>query len=618
MIYRFLTLSILLCSMYGFTAIAQTDTSYDLPVALVEVRSEKPYHGIDSLSTLSDISSLSSLLQKQPFVQVRANSGMALASFSIRGGSPEQSSVFWNGISLQNNTNGVVDLNLLPTSFFDKVEFNSLQSTNRGSGSTAGSMNLRNNKIHGDSAKEITWTAGSFQTASMSASLGYRTKHLWHQTRVLASKSENNYPYRSIRYAIDRSIDTLSHSASAMFGALHQTTITFSKLRPLHFRIWLQKNEREIPATKLESASRKSQTDEVARVQGDWSFRVNKGDLRVNAAWFNERLVYRDFDTFNYSSNNGTVLLHYVKPLTEKHKIGLDAESRVFTADGDTFYNKQRRELSTAVHFQYVNERLSINSSVRLAGYSSFQTSPLLYHLSASLPMASSWQLHTKFNSNYRIPTFNSLYWRPGGNENLIPESSHQQELRIQYQQRKLSLKIAAYSTLLTNQIQWLPSSKGYFEAVQQPDKRHWNRGVELEASYIRRKYKSSLQAAYLRSGEWTIGEDVDTKQARFTPMINLNHSIAYTPSRWMLEISNQFVSARYTDVDNTEQLDAYLLLNTSVGYRFAYLDLQILGRNILNTSYEILPYRPMPGQYFELSLRWRIQDYLNNTKPKK
>ena len=41
----------------------------------------------------------------------------------------------------------------------------------------------------------------------------------------------------------------------------------------------------------------------------------------------------------------------------------------------------------------------------------------------------------------YRIPTMNDLYWTPGGNPNLLPESGYAQEggLLIQFQQRSTS-----------------------------------------------------------------------------------------------------------------------------------------------------------------------------------
>jgi outer membrane cobalamin receptor len=607
MLNRFILAGIFLCPVFGFTIEAQVDTSYDLPAAIIDVRYERSSHSLDTLPDHQVNTSLGNLLSEQPFGFVRSNSGMALASFSIRGGSPEQSTVFWNGISLQNNTNGVVDLNLLPTAFFDGVEFNALQSTTRGSGSTAGSMNLTNRDITGDSVQEINLTLGSFESYNASAKLVYRTHSIRHQTRISSSFSKNNYSYRGVRYNLDNSIDTLEHARSEQVGILHQSKIIFKRIRPMNLRFWLQKNNRQIPATMLESRSNKSQTDETLRIQGDWSLPVLNGDLTINTAWFNEKLIYRDFDTFNYVSNNSTLLLHYVNALSAKHSMGVDVEGRIFMADADTFYNKMRTEASTAFHYQYLDGRLTINSGLRMAAYTTFQTSPLLYQLRAHYRLKH-WNINAKINSNYRVPTFNNLFWRPGGNSTLIPERSHQQEMSIGYVKTRFKFSVSIYSTLITNQIQWLPAKKGYFEAQQDLDSRRWNRGVEVEVQSTVKKLSQTFKASYSRSGDWDKGSSPSIYQQLFVPTTQLFHEVKYSNKRWMFGVTNQYTSERFINVDNSEFLEPFWLLGVHSRVRLSLISVSFSVRNVLNQSYQILSYRPMRGRYLELGLNFRIK----------
>ncbi|MDV7399099.1 TonB-dependent receptor, partial [Arthrospira platensis SPKY1] len=71
---------------------------------------------------------------------------------------------------------------------------------------------------------------------------------------------------------------------------------------------------------------------------------------------------------------------------------------------------------------------------------------PIAPSLGLERPLTNWLSLKARFSRNYRLPTFNDLYWQPGGNPDLLAESGWSQEataaarIKIRRQQWQLSL----------------------------------------------------------------------------------------------------------------------------------------------------------------------------------
>src|SRR5690606_21449580 len=75
------------------------------------------------------------------------------------------------------------------------------------------------------------------------------------------------------------------------------------------------------------------------------------------------------------------------------------------------------------------------------------------------------YQLKVNSSKNYRIPTFNDLYWQPGGNLNLKPETSYQFDINNNFKYKSATFNISTYYTSITNMIRWVPTNAGFWEA---------------------------------------------------------------------------------------------------------------------------------------------------------
>ena len=88
---------------------------------------------------------------------------------------------------------------------------------------------------------------------------------------------------------------------------------------------------------------------------------------------------------------------------------------------------------------------------------SSDYDSPFLFSLGSSYIFNSFYNLKVNFSRNFRIPTFNDLYWETGGNPDLKPESSYQAEVGNVFTYKKFTLSETVYFIKIDDLIRWVP-----------------------------------------------------------------------------------------------------------------------------------------------------------------
>jgi len=570
---------------------------------------------VDSRKTIdfmvSDASTLTDVLNQHAAVFVKSASGSALSTVSIRGGTPEQSAVFWNGLSLSNTLNGNVDLSLLPSLAFDEIRLNASNSVHSGSGATAGSLELKSGKF--DTSKVLLFQAGAGSLGAYNAAI----KSVFHAKKSRASLvsyirgGQNNYTVQV--GSTPSNTKRLENAAFSMAGMLYAHQIDLKKSNPLNIRLWAQTSTRQIPATLLEAASQKSQIDHSIRLQSDWSKIIGRNEVKLIIGSFLESLQYADSVSqifSDYAFINNSLLVHYTRRQSKYIHIGIDLESRHFGADADTFYNQTRIELCEGMHVKYERNNWLAHIGTRFVQYTTSTDKPILVSAQLNRRFSKNWGVMTLFSTNYRQPTFNSLYWNPGGKPLLTAEKSTNSEVSIDYSGAHWEVKTNVYSNYIKDQIRWVPGSDGIFEAQQIVDQVQWNRGVELSSTY---KIKGvSFETGFTRILS-TVKEQSDKWQQTFVPLFQGNAGIGYAKSNWRAHYGLQVVSKRFTDTENKEYLPAYALHNAQVAWHNKALEFKLTAWNLGGLSYTILPFRPNPPRNFQLDITYKLNK--NNNK---
>lgn len=560
---------------------------------------------LDSFNTFPS-NNLGEVLRDRGLVFIKSAPGNSLSTLSIRGGTAEQSTVFWNGLSLQSTHNGNVDASLLPSIAFDEIAFNSSKSTNTGSGNISGSLNLRNRSI--DTTRLITAQlgVGSFNRYDVAVKYTAKAKRSASSVLLFGNSAENNYPYQRLR---GTGTEQLEHAEFFTSGLLVHHKRFNKKSNPLNVRMWLQQTERQIPATLLEAESKKYQQDYAARVQSDWSKIKGKNEFQINGGMLAEQLDYQDSVSGIYTHYwfaNSTLMLHAIRTITSRLKVGVDMEGRDYHALADTFYKQDRQEFAQALHGQYRKGGSLVNASIRWVQITGNDEKPLLFSASYKRNVNANLKVFVQTSSNYRMPTFNNLFWNPGGSPNLTAEKSWNSEVTALYTWKGIDVRLTAFNTRITNQIRWLPGSDGYFVATQVDDETQWNRGVELGVNYSYKGISAFVNTTVVKStvDSFSLFEGL---QQTYTPQIQGNSGLRYKLGLWLFNYGNWFVSKRYLDIENQTSEPGVFIHFVGVQRKLGSLIASLSVRNAGNVFYTLFPFQPNPPRNINFRITYQL-----------
>ncbi|MFT5481098.1 MAG: vitamin B12 transporter, partial [Bacteroidia bacterium] len=503
-----------------------------------------------------------------------------------------------------------VDLALIPAFFFDEVTANNLNSSQAGGGTTAGSLSINSTTSDRSSSQMIAIKAGSFGSYFFGAKKRYEIGNIPAKTSVFIQRSENNYHHQPSNFNATQQLERLKHAQFSNLGLMQQLSFkSFQKL-PIHLNIWLQNTSREIPATLLEGSSQKYQDDQSVRIQADGLFTLNKLHIRIKAASLHEYLQYDDYKSklhTTYGSSTNMILLSVGRSFGKKLNVGSNLEGKHFYANSDSFYTQNRLEVSESLHASYRWKKGSMQYAIKAIQYSGFESNPLLNTASCQYDLCKNQMVRISFAQNYRLPTFNNLFWRPGGNPNLEAEFGNQTEVSYSFSKDGFEQGVEVFNNFITNQIRWVPGSKGYFEASQVLDETQWNRGVESHTSFRLKKLVVQLDATYLHSSIKQNSSVFTGSQQIYLPKFIAAAGIRRSFKKFELSYSFSYYGKRRASSTSENDLPSIALHHLEASYRRNRWLVNAELQNLANHFYTILPYQPMPPRNFSLLLQYSI-----------
>jgi len=226
---------------------------------------------------------------------------------------------------------------------------------------------------------------------------------------------------------------------------------------------------------------------------------------------------------------------------------------------------------------------------------------------------------------NYRIPTFNDRYWVPGGQENLKPENSWNEEVSLLFDfefgriKNQTGLIFTLYNSSVDNWILWVPD--GLLWSAQNVQK-VWSRGFESELNTSIKISKVQLKL----TGGYTLAKS--TNEEKFSENDqSYQKQLIYVPEhryfingniiwkRLVFSYNHSYTGDRYVTKDNKEVVPGFSIGNLTASKTIVVkensLDFSFSIKNIWDSEYQAIQYIPMPGRYYTLSVNF----LLNKTK---
>ncbi len=612
--YYLLFISFLICTNIQ----AQTDTFHIKVVNIEALRQQDAtpgikFENIDSISLKQfNTESLSDLLSSESSVTIKNYGPGSLASSTIRGGNANQTAVIWNGFNINNPMLGQTDLSVIPEFFADKI---SMQygggSAQWGSGAVGGAVLLNSATFFNKGVDaEVNIGAGSYGWLRQSFKTNYSNNRWIFNLKAFNDYSSNNFRFQN---SITLEKQFQKHARTQGQGVLSEIVYRINKNGTLSIAAWLDKFNRQIPPV-LNQTSDAKQKDDNLRITSQWRQQLPKGELAVRAAWFNQDIYYSDsLKNINATSKAKSLLAEaeYKFHLGKHREIHTGINNNYTTATADEY--KKEAQLNSFALFigesaHFFNNKLKPSVSFRKEFIDNKQA-PFTWYAGGEIALFKNISLKLNAASVYRNPTLNDLYWQPGGNKNLEPESGKTGDIGLCLNEINIAknfyvkTEITLFNRKMKNQIIWLPEN-GYWSS--QNLNRTESKGIETKTNirYNYQKWFAALNVStnYIEATNEKARFENDAsvgKQLIYVPMYSGNGSIAIGFDKLIVKYTIQYSGYRYTTTDNLEYLEPFWLHGfyaaCSLTAQKIKFQLYFKINNLFDENYETIRNRPMP-----------------------
>lgn len=598
---------VLFLSSYGCFLFGQekvVDTIYIFDSQMNKVKLFHPVKTISTEDAQKNSSNLSELLRFQSAVYIKENGRGAVSSPSFRGTTAQQTAFVWNGININSNFLGQGDINNISLFGYDQIGIKAGGgSVTYGSGAIGGSIHLNNNLdfnkgFHGTLFSEVA----SFNTYNNLLKGAYSNEKFSFKASGNYSVSENDYEVKEAKNYINRN------------GQYYNTNFNIAaayKIAPHHQVSWISEffnGQQHYPVLFDNETETKYRTQNV-RSLFSWDWNKTQFNNSFKAAYTEENFQYfakadgpqtsggtgknyilkNDFNYFFSYKWNFNVIGEYQLNKGEGYGSGIDHVSRnMGSVSGLLRY------------FPVTDLRLEAGIRKDFVGKIS---SPVLFSFSGKWNAIHWYTLGLSVSRNFRAPSFNDLYWQPGGNMDLKPETSYQFELRNQFKVGALQMSVAPFYLDIRDMIRWLPTFSGYYSPVNTDHVRSY--GVEAQMEYIKRFGKHLLKGSL--GYTYTNSQDLEKKkQLMYVPFHKFTGNIDYQYEFIKVYVQGLFNGLTYTDSNEkrSEALEEYFVMNAGLGLTF-HKDYTIGFKvnNVFNEVYYTMFAYPLPKRNYSVSL---------------
>ena len=542
--------------------------------------------------------SLTDLLQRQTSIYFRQNGYGMVSSPSFRGTTAQQTAVLWNGVNINSNLTGQTDFNTLLTANFGSIDVKfGGGSVVYGTGAIGGSIHLSQNiGKHIEEKHQFQSAYGSFNTFETRYAFQKQIKALKFKLAFARRQSDNDFDIpeqnRSnenaqfemnsldavFRYDLSDN-DVLSYFTNFTFGERH-----FSLIRTTD------------PRTKYDNVDTRNMIE--------WRNVSDNLQSKLKVAYLTEDFTYFENLSRNSSSssNVATQWLQYELLYSlKKIKFNAIVNYQSSRSEGNQLENADRDVAGLSLLFQHqLSKVFNYEISLRQDLNDNFEN-PFLFSIGSKFSPDENWAFRAHASRNYRLPTFNDLFWSNGGNPDLIPETAYQTEFGIEYKfQEFLNFGITGFYNDINNMIRWLPNGSGIWqpENIQEVS----TYGAEARMK-IRHDFTKNRSIQMISNYGYTISEDQSTgNQLIYVPFHTANTNLIYRYEKWDFGLTWLYNGQVFTQTDNNPDrvVEGYNLFDVQISKRFPKLfnsKLSLRGMNIFDLAYEAVDNRPMPGR---------------------
>ncbi len=567
--------------------------------------------------------SVSDLLRFTSTGSIRSYGPSGISSPTFRGTSSAQTAIVWNGVTIQNPLTGQQDLQLFNASFFDKVSIQKGGASSLyGTGAIGGTLQLNSQMPFNQGiVTGLTTEIGSFGRRYGQLDVGFSNSRISSQLILSGLNLNNDYPFIDM-YSRPVEKRTRQHAGVEQMGLLQQNDLIIGN-HAIGLRFWYQQSQNEVPNSTLsgnEGTAR--QADVHLRVLANWNMDKPGFSMVYKQGVFNQNLDFTDVNVnssgdFNTWLNQLSIDLKRWDKLQVHTGVKHEYQAVSVTEFGDENPVRNLTSFHASISLSGISDALRIGITGRQT-YLDGSFVPFTPMIGIEYQVSSWISLRGNASRNYRIPTFNDLYWNGGGatgNPDLKSELSWSHEMGMDFTIPIIGkISTTVFNNHVDNWILWQPDLEGIWTPGNV--KKVWSRGVEASFSG-----KWNIGSTQIRSGidyqlvkttnREIYGDNTSVlgNQLPYTPEHSLNSNQILVWKASSVGIIHTWVGSQFSDESNNpvRSLPSYYLLDTFVSQRINWRTfngvIRLEVRNLLNRSYENRRGYPMYGRNYSITL---------------
>lgn len=631
--FLFGMLMVLACNSFANNGTRDTILVADVKIITIKTKSLKPYVSIDSFrKSQADMQSLHRFLQENTSVQFKTYGTSGSSVMSIRGANPSQSKIIWNGLSIGSPMLNMNDVSLISVGTANTIELvRGGASAKEGSGALSGYVNLQSQQAFNIEKIGLRLDLNQLQNQNYFLTFDKANDKISSSTAIQWLHHQNKFKYKN-HAELGEPIQEQLNSLWKQFAIIQSFKFKL-KSSVIEWHQWYQESDRQLSPPMYNRMRSNYQLDKSYRSIIHYNKQLNKKwNFDANASFTREKLRYVSRVVVNNTPLELFNTNSYFDQIQQKNKLTYSSKSfsseftsqyyfdGAYVEDYTKYITRQRFSVANASMFQFKN-KVQVNWANRVELLNNNQ------YYASSLNIQSTQFVHSgilpylSFSKNYNLPGLNDLYWQPGGNPDLKAERSVEQEIGLTYFKSygKLDLKtvISTYHSHVRDWILWQPSAieNGLWTPnnlvevklsgveweqelkVQVSEKQVW----KLNLFYAR---TNAINNKAVNANDQTVG-----KQIIYVPQEKMGLNLQFTYYKSAVNVNVHRVSHRFTIADHSAFLNAYSLIDIRMQQQFNYKNHMLIAAiyidNLLNTSYESIPFQAMPARVFGININY-------------
>jgi len=602
---------------------AQKDTTILSPYVVNGV----PFHHIgganhevfDSLQRMMmRDGSLADLLVSTHPVAIKYYGPGQLATAAFRGAAASQTVVVWNGIRINNPMLMQADFSTLPLSVFSGGGIRFGGATLRdASGAFGGVVSLTSGgDDDGDTSRIFLHRAtGSYGSTLFQAGVNLGSGSIISRTFYYTEQSKNDYLF-SNNFTGEADRERRINGGWFRQGVLHRTGYRGKGGLQAEVLLWGQHKMNHIPYPLHQPQGRyaQHQTDDAWRLllSGEAPFRgmrtyLNTGLQHASMHYVESRSgVDARHITNNFQQRAGLE----GETIRSRWEMTLDYEVQQAVT---TAYEGTRHRHITAFYGSYIRNRNNIlwygiqGRGEWVPGYG-IDLMPALV-AGVSLDQHHRNLLRASLQRNRQLPGLNDLYWVPGGNSALQPETGYSADITLEgslFRKNNLTLKhqLTAFHQQVAEKIVWLPDNTAIWRAQNIGDACMTGIEVALMTTlHLNQNHmlRLDLKGSFTRAVKINPEKNEPNPQLLYVPRYAAAAQLFYVAPRFVLSASTTYTAKRYVNMANTNHLPVHYLTQVRLMSKpFKLHNYTCSGyvsvHNLLDEDYQMIAWYPMPG----------------------